>query len=194
MRRLTRFICAGTALCLACVGDDPSPAGGGGNDGGVGDGTAPPPVNPQPPPTDGGNDADDGGGPWTPAKIDAAQNLALWLEAKASTVTISNGGVGEWRDQSAHAHKALAVTGPTVDAAVIAGHDAYHFTTQTMVLTIKDSTSLQFGTEQFYMTAVAKVVPTAPGLGYFFSKVTTKNAGAGDEYDHGIEFFATHNG
>jgi hypothetical protein len=197
MRKLFSTSLALLAFVVACVGDDATPASGTGADAGSSSGNppgTPPPVTPPPapPPNDGGGDANLDSGPWTPAQLDAKGNLALWLDARNTDFTIATGLVDEWRDRSSHAHKATSTGGPTVDAAVIAGHDALHFTSQGTIFDIKDSTSLQFGGDQVYMTAVAKVVASANGQSYFFSKVTVVNPGTGNLYDKGIEFFATH--
>src|SRR4051812_8873872 len=98
-------------LFVACVGDDATttPAGTGGDAGSSGGNPPPPPPvtpPPAPPPNDGGGDANDDAGPWTPARLDAAGNLALWLDARAADFTIATGQVDEWRDRSSHAHKA----------------------------------------------------------------------------------------
>jgi hypothetical protein len=126
--------------------------------------------------------------PWTPAVLDAAGELALWLEASSGNVVISNGTVGIWKDLSQNKNDASNSNGgPTVVASAIHGHDALNFASANLSLTMKDATSLQFGTDQVYIAAVARVTS---GSAHFFSKFTTQVSGGGVFYSTGLLFFA----
>jgi len=136
--------------------------------------------------TDAPIDAD--AGPWTPAVLDEDGSLALWLESSSQNLTISSGQVEKWSDLSKNHNDATNPTaGPTVDSAVLNGHDAVSFATD-VVLGITDAASLQFGTDQFFMIAVAK--DTGIGGIYFFSKAQTKFSIEGQAFYQGLEFLA----
>ncbi len=78
--------------------------------------------------------------------------------------------------------------GPTSDPQAINGHGALRFA-YGVALTMADAASLQFGTDQLTITAVAKV---ASGTPYFFAKVTTTfSGGGGAVYQSGLQFYAT---
>jgi hypothetical protein len=180
------------AVTAACVGDDPATTGTPGVDSGGTDGA---------PSMEGGGT--DGGGPtdsssadsadaapWTPAQLDQANNLALWLEPSAANFVISNNTIGTWKDLSKNKNDAKnTTTGPTIDPAVVNGHDAVHFTSNSLLLTIDDTASLQFGDQQFYVAAVARLLPTNAS-GTFFSKVETMIGAGMPAYSAGFEFFA----
>jgi hypothetical protein len=127
--------------------------------------------------------------PWTPAVLDAAGELAFWLEASSANVVISNGVVGVWNDLSKNKNAATnSNTGPTVVASAINGHDALNFSSANLSLDMNDATSLQFGTDQIYIAAVAQVTAGSP---YFFAKYTTMLAGGMPYFGTGIMFYAT---
>ncbi len=99
----------------------------------------------------------DAGG--SPATLDAANQLALWLDG--ANVSLSNGKVGTWPDQSKNKNNAsnAQASAPSQILAVADKPDAVHFVADN-ALTIKDSFSLQFGKGQFYMATVVKVAST----------------------------------
>jgi hypothetical protein len=183
----------------ACVGEGPanvSPGadGGGGTDSGGNPPPQPPP--PPPPPGDGGGDGsgDAGdGGTWTPAALDSAGSLALWLEASAANLTLSSMKVGVWKDLTKnHNDASNATSGPSVDTAAVSGHDAVHFTEYGVGLAIADAASLQFGSEQAYFAVVERAATAPTGGMFFFSKVTTGPSGGGVIFKSGFEFLTGH--
>jgi hypothetical protein len=131
-------------------------------------------------------DVTDNGGPWTPAVLDSQGSLALWLEASPANLVISSGHIEQWTDLSSNHNNATNPSGgPTSDTSVINGHDAVLFAMHGVVLGITDATSLQFGTDQFLMMAVAR--ESTSGL-YFFSKAQAGVSGGGSYFRTGIEF------
>jgi len=141
-----------------------------------------------PGPESGATDADaDAGPPWTPAALDQAGALAAWFEASSGNLVLSSGTVGVWKDLSANHNDASTTSGgPSVDASAVSGHDAVHFTARNVILTMKDAASLQFGSDQVFLEAVARA---SGGYGYFWSKVTTGASGGGSYYQSGLELF-----
>jgi hypothetical protein len=132
------------------------------------------------------NDGDADAAVWTPTVLDQAGSLALWLEASPSNVVLSNSLVEQWNDLSKNHNNAVnALTGPTVDSAVINGHDALRFSVMGTTLSIADAPSLQFATDQFLMMAVTK--QTAGSL-YWFSKGLIGSGPTGPQFSQGIEF------
>jgi hypothetical protein len=127
---------------------------------------------------------------FTPATLDQAGKLALWLEATSSDLTIADGGVTAWKDKSKNHNdaKALGATPPFVQAGVIAGHDAVHFDTFGSTLGIADSKSLQFATDQTHIVAVAKLSTLRS---FFFSKDTSPTDGS---VYTGLAFFIANGG
>jgi hypothetical protein len=139
-------------------------------------------------PKDAGFDAADSAAPWTPAQLDTAGKLALWLEPSSANFVISGGVVEQWNDLSKNANNASnTANGPVVVPNAINGHNALHFTTRGVTLDMADATSLQFGTDQIYITAVAQ---ETAGTAYFFSKTTSAFGGAGSYYKSGLQFYA----
>ncbi len=136
--------------------------------------------------TEGGMDAGPDAPAWSPTTLDGQGKLALWLEASSANLVISSGVVGAWNDLSKNGNNATNTQGgPSVETAVIHGHDAVHFTARSVVLFIADSPSLQFALDQFCMVAVARA---SAGGGYFFSKSTAGLSGGGSYYKSGLEF------
>lgn len=132
--------------------------------------------------------ADAGADAWTPAQLDAVGELALWLEPSPASFTISNGTVGVWKDRSQNHNDAKSLGGgPTVHAALLDGQDTVHFG-QDVVLAIDDAQSLRFSTDQFYIAAVVRQIPTG-ALGYVFSKAATVPSGGGPQYSGGLELW-----
>ena len=140
--------------------------------------------------TDSGLDTGiDQGAPWTPTVLDQAGELALWLEASSTNLVVSGGLVESWNDLSKNKNNASNPNnGPTAVSSVINGHDALNFATDGIALAISDATSIQFATDQVYITAVAQVRHGSP---YFFGKYTTTGTGAGQFYSTGLLFWAT---
>jgi len=163
--------------------DGAADTGGGPQDANTGDDGAP-----DSGPIDSGLDGADQSAPWTPAVLDQAGSLALWLEASGPNVVISGGLVETWNDQSKNKNDASNPNGgPTVAPMAINGHDALTFDSVGVTLGIPDAQSLQFGTDQVYITAVAKVNMGTP---YFFGKFTAGQSGAGSFYSTGLVFLA----
>jgi len=75
-----------------------------------------------------------------------------------------------------------------VQSAIQNGHDALRFATHGLTLSIPDAMSLQFGTDQVYVAAVAKS-PLAGG--YVFSKAFASVGGSGPSYQAGLELFVS---
>jgi hypothetical protein len=179
-------------LLGACVGSDPSGAPvdtttesgaeTSTDDASVGDGA----VDGMPSSMD-ASDAD--AGTWTPALLDQADNLALWLEPSGSALVISSGTIGIWKDRSKHHTDAKNPTaGPTIHAGILNGHDTVHFDTN-VVLSIDDAPSLRFGTAQVYIAAVARLIPSN-GSGFIFAKTTSMFSTGGPVYSGGFELWA----
>jgi hypothetical protein len=186
---------ASTALALAaCVGDEPGAApvtivdgsetgsdGSATSEGSVADSGTDSPL----------GDPDTGvdSGPWSPARLDEANNLAVWLEPSAANFVTSSGTIATWKDLSKNKNDAKNTTGgPTIHAALLNGHDTVHFD-QGVILTIDDAASVRFAAQQFYIAAVARLIP-GTGSGFFFSKATAMASGAGSQYAAGFEFWA----
>lgn len=126
----------------------------------------------------------DGSVAWSPATLDGQNQLALWLEASASNITLSSGKVGVWKDLSKNHNDATNNQGgPVVDAVAVNKLDAVHFVT-TARLKINDAPSLQFGLDQFDMGVVIKVSATPS---YFYSKATSMTTTGGPTYVSGLE-------
>jgi hypothetical protein len=126
---------------------------------------------------------------FSPADLDQVNRLALWLEASSANVVISNNVVGVWKDKSKNKNDASNPNdGPTVQPAILAGHDALRFATHGLVLTIPDATSLQFGTDQIYVAAVTKAALSG---GFLFSKAVTTFSTSGPAYQSGFELFVS---
>jgi len=126
---------------------------------------------------------------FTPAVLDQAGKLALWLEATPADITIADGGVTAWKDKSKNHNdaKALGATFPFVVSAV-AGHDAVKFDAFGSALTIPDAKSLQFATDQTHIVAVAKLSTLRS---FFFVKTTSPTDGA---VYTGLSFFIANGG
>jgi hypothetical protein len=140
-----------------------------------------------PPGAEGGSDG--GADAWTPAQLDDVDELALWLEPSPANLTVSNGVLSVWKDRSKNHNDAKGmVSGPTVHAALLNGHGTAHFE-QDVVLTIDDAPTLQFSTDQVYIAAIVRLIPTG-GVGYFFSKAVTAPSGGGPLYNGGLELWA----
>jgi hypothetical protein len=138
---------------------------------------------------DGGDAGVDQAAPWTPAALDQAGELALWLEASSANLVISGGLVESWKDLSKNKNDASNPNGgPTVLPSAINGHDAVNFASFGVTLAMADAASLQFAMDQIYITAVAKVTKGSP---YFFAKYATGVSGAGVYYSAGLLFLAT---
>ena len=183
----------------ACVGEDatsPPPLGDSGAGGDTGAPPPPPPGQPPPPPSgDAGGDAngDADAAAWTPAVLDQAGSLALWLEASSSNLVISSGHVAVWHDRSRNANDATnSQAGPSVDTGATNGHDAVHFTQSGVTLGIADAPSMRFGTDQIFIAVVAKASASVTGAQTYFSKAMTMQSGAGPEYSAGLELYAAH--
>ena len=145
-------------------------------------------------PADGGGDvaADaplDASAAFTPATLDQAGKLALWLEATSEDVTLGDGGrVTTWRDKTQHHNDAIGVgLLPAYDVALQAGHDAVHFDDAMVQLQIADSPSLQLGTDPFTVIAVTRV---AAFRMFWFEKAVLNDAGT----LLGLEFFVSNGG
>jgi hypothetical protein len=128
----------------------------------------------------GGSEAGDAGSPFDPLSV---PGIVLWLKAGRG-VSQSGGGVVKWADQTAYHNDATAVPGqePTLVASAIHGLPALHFDNGVASgtgnqLTIADSSSLQFGTGDFYVAVVTSFVndladgPEA-GVGLLYGKTT----------------------
>src|SRR5437764_2591582 len=80
-----------------------------------------------------------------PETLDQAGKLALWLEATTATLTLGDASaVVTWKDKSKNKNDATAKgTSPSVESAIIMGHDAVHFDALTQALSIADAASLR---------------------------------------------------
>jgi hypothetical protein len=128
---------------------------------------------------------------FTPADLDAAGSLAFWLESSASNVVLDTGDVAEWTDLSKNHNNALASASarPSVDSAAFNGHDAIAFA-HGIDLSITDNASVQFGTDDFAIFAVAKYDEGPDGRAFFFSKAmyTAPNNVGYTFYASGFQF------
>jgi hypothetical protein len=95
-------------------------------------------------------------GLWTPAEI----STALWLDAAdASTITISTGGISEWRDKSGnsrHATQSNTTRRPTVSAGALNGYNVATFDGIDDGMTCGDALNVQ----DFIFFAVARTNST----------------------------------
>jgi hypothetical protein len=111
-------------------------------------------------------------GPWTPAQL---SGLALWLSADTGVVA-NNNRVTTWNDQSSHNNNAAQNTTarqPMLVAGVINGKPVVRFDGSMTGLQVTDSSSLQWGTDDFTVEVVASFTnSTTVGQGYglIFSK------------------------
>jgi hypothetical protein len=132
--------------------------------------------------------SEEAAGPFTPASLDADGSLALWLQATSSSLVTSNGFVEQWSDLSENHNDAKnPTTGPVVDANAVGGHDALRF--QNVTLSIADSPSLRFGTDQVLVAAVMK--DSLLGGLAAFSKAQTKTNVSGTIFYQGFELIGT---
>jgi hypothetical protein len=141
------------------------------------------------PPDAPASDASDGGATTVPEQLDQAGKLALWLEAASSEITLGDGGVvTTWKDKSKNKNDATASgTNPSVEASIIAGHDAVHFSAITDALSIADAASLRFATDQVHIVAVTKLLTLRS---FFFSKSQASDGGG----NVGLDFFIANGG
>jgi hypothetical protein len=98
-------------------------------------------------------DASDAG-PFSPSKL---PGLVLWLDGSKG-VTLSNGLVIKWADQSPNGNNALEPVDKSscVQAvSVVNGHDVVRCGAQQW-LSVNDAQTLQFGTGSFGIAAVAR--------------------------------------
>jgi len=116
----------------------------------------------------------------TPFDVTSVAGLVLWLEASKG-VTASSGTVTAWADQSGNNNNATQNTPssePTQDATGINGLPAIHFAGGTH-LTIADSTSLQWGTGDFYIAVVMAENNASNTAGVVFAKQEASSPFAG---------------
>lgn len=166
--------------CIACVSDDS---------------TTPKDSGPDVTTNDAATDAspsdatsEEAAAPWTPAALDADGSLALWLQATSSQLTTTNNLVEKWADSSKNHNDATnPTTGPVVDPLAVGGHDALRF--HDVTLTIADSPSLRFGTDQVFVAAVMKDTLVGPLAA--FSKAQTKTNVSGTIFYQGFELIGT---
>jgi hypothetical protein len=125
-----------------------------------------------------------------PETLDQAGRLALWLEATSAEITLGDGGgVTAWKDKNKNKNDATAPgTSPSVESAIIAGHDAVHFDALTSALSIADAASLRFATDQVHIVAVTKVLTLRS---FYFSKSQPVDSGVGQV---GLDFFIANGG
>jgi len=179
-------------LLVGCVGDSPVVSGtDSGTDSGTSSNTDSSTPNDASPTSDASAEAGaDASVSISPTTLDSQDMLALWLEAAPQNYTTINGIVHTWLDRSKN-HNDAASAGTTYPAIVngaINGHGALSFPDNATWLTIPDAASLQFGTDDYLVVAVAN---PATGGAYFFSKALYNNCGSsGCHYNVGLELFA----
>lgn len=169
------------ACALACVGDAPVVSV---PDASTKDQAAPPtdagsdsPTDASGPPTDASDAAS-----WTPAALDSAGQLALWLEGSSENLTMSGGTIAIWKDKSQNHNDATnSMGGPVADSTGVGGHPAVHFIDT--LLRIADAASLQFGHDQFFVAAVVKATAD---LQVYFEKDKLCLTGGGSFYCEGL--------
>jgi len=131
-------------------------------------------------PESGGNAGADAAGPQAPAdgaaQADAAIDVAsvpglvLWLDATRGVLHFS-GVVASWADQSGQkndAAQSIVYNRPTFAASAINGLPAVHFDMNAQwgtFLTIADSASLRWGTDDVYLAVVARFDNDVGGTG-----------------------------
>lgn len=183
--RRIAFLAGGMALAFgACVGDDSTAP----NDGGPDTSTSDAAIDAL------GSDvvqsdASDGGGPWTPAVLDQAGELALWLESSSSNIVTVTNAVGQWKDRSQNHNDANCSNNcPIVDTAVVNGLDAIRFEQKSGVVDINPSSSLDFGVDDVYIAAVAAT--TAPsGHGVLYQNAQYGSCNGSCPYVYGLRFW-----
>jgi len=116
-------------------------------------------------------------------------NLVLWLDASQLVKLAPNGEVMAWGDLSSFQNDAQAATGfaPTLLQNGINDLSSIHFgaSNSPLSLTINDSTSLEWGTDDFVLAVVARFTndPQANSAANFYSKSTfLGQAGSGVEF------------
>ncbi len=120
-------------------------------------------------------------GPWSPAML---PGLVVWLDDTKGVVqsTTVSGAVARWLDQSGTGNDATPVNTQgaagfnfTIDPAVVNGHDAIVCPGNGTYLQISDGSTVEFGTGDFGIVAVAKFA--APE--YVWEKVDPNGGGPG---------------
>jgi len=105
-------------------------------------------------------------GSWTPGRL---SGLVLWLSA-GNGVVANNNHVVTWSDQSGNSNNAAQSTTarqPTLVAGVINGRPVVRFDGSMTGLQVTDSSSLQWGTDDFTVEVVASFTnSTTVGNGY----------------------------
>lgn len=112
------------------------------------------------------------GGAQADAAIDVASvpGLVLWLDGTRGVLEFS-GVVASWADQSGqqnHAAQSITYNRPTFTAAAINGLPGVHFDMTAQwgtFLTIADSASLRWGTDDYYLAVVARFDNDVGGSG-----------------------------
>ncbi len=173
-----------SALLFGCVSGDDSTTQDGGNDVTTNDTSTNDTSTNDVVPVD-ANDA----GPWTPAVLDQAGSLALWLEASSSNVVIVTSAVGQWKDLGKNHNDSSCSTGcPIIDTGVINGHDAVRFEQKAGVLAIAQAPSLDFGVDDIYIVGVAAT--TAPdGHGVLYANAQYGACNGFCPYVYGLRFW-----
>lgn len=130
-------------------------------------------------------------GAFTPAALDQANKLALWLEATSTDLVIGDGGgVTTWHDKSKNKNDAVGFGPlPVVDAGAQAGHDAVFFNQTNAALAIADGPSMQFATDPLCIIVVTRVGNLRM---FWFEKSVWSEGGA--IYYTGINFFDANGG
>jgi hypothetical protein len=120
--------------------------------------------------------------------IASISGLVLWLDAAKGITKNNQNQVSKWADQSSNANDAIQNTSamqPVWSGSVFNGFPALHFDmSNTQVVDIADSSSLQWGTGDFLIEVVARFNNdyTNNEIGLFYGKIGQSS---------GIIFFAT---
>jgi hypothetical protein len=125
---------------------------------------------------DGGGDASDAGVAWSPSSL---TGLALWLdghEGLGMTDAGSDAGDGGpgvlWTDHSGNGNNAVGY-GPSINPTALDGQPAVHFN-GTDYLLVQDSTSLNWGTNDFVLAIVVQHTTYVDGGGYSYGALYSK--------------------
>lgn len=113
--------------------------------------------------------APDGAVAFSPSQL---TGLVLWLDAGKGVVSTSN-AVSGWQDQSSAGNNAVQLTTtrqPTLVASSINGLPTIHFDGTNSVMSVADSNSLAWGTDDFTIAVVTKFNNAQANYAAFYTK------------------------
>jgi hypothetical protein len=135
-------------------------------------------------------------GPWTPSSL---TGLVLWLDGHEGLGTLDagmDGGEGgapiQWLDRSGYGNNAIGSGTPTIRATALDGQPAVHFG-GTDYLLVQDSTSLDWGTQDFVLAVVVQHTTYEDGGGPAYGTLYSKQFYDVSPYD-GVGLFGNTGG